>query len=426
MKLLSLKKGVFSVLFTNIFILVVALVNSILISRNLGPFDKGLLTLALVYPDLLTTLSSFGIKQSTIFFIGKKEYSIEIIWRNVMSILYFSSFFGTALLAGMFFFYSNSDFPFLIVFLILISYPMRLFVQYGHGIFLSRQNVHRFNFSNIISPIITLFSVLLFLYYLNMGLEGAVFGYFFGHLINSYWTYKIIVKDENLSFSPHFDINVIKAIFAKGLKYGAALFLILLNQKLAVLMLERYSNASEIGIYSIGENLVYLIWQIPNAVGVIIFSKSANVLKNKEREFSLSVIKLLSITFIVAIFGSLLLLALSGFLIPLAYGIEFEGSVTVLNLLLFGVVSMTIFKILNMDLAGKGKPMISFWVMVPSVILNLILSWFLIPKFGANGAAISTSLSYTFCSMVFLFIYFKHVEIPVSQLFKLKIRDLKF
>ena len=98
------------------------------------------------------------------------------------------------------------------------------------------------------------------------------------------------------------------------------------------------------------------------------------------------------------------------------YGVEFLNSVEVLRWLMPGVLLLTIFKVLNMDLAGKGKPWVSMKAMIPSLLLNIGLNFILIPSYGANGAALSSTISYTVASLLFLHFYSREVHLPIKEM----------
>ena len=76
-----------------------------------------------------------------------------------------------------------------------------------------------------------------------------------------------------------------------------------------------------------------------------------------------------------------------------------------------------------MDLAGRGKPWISMKAMLPALLLNIVLNLVLIPQYGANGASISSTISYTIAGLLFLFFYSKEVQIPIDQILSFKKSD---
>ena len=88
-----------------------------------------------------------------------------------------------------------------------------------------------------------------------------------------------------------------------------------------------------------------------------------------------------------------------------------------------GIFIFTIFKIRHSDLAGRGKPQVALFVMIPAVLLNVILNIVLIPAHGAEGAALASSISYVFGAVLFLICYKNSVGVTLQTLFAFKSAD---
>ena len=209
-----------------------------------------------------------------------------------------------------------------------------------------------------------------------------------------------------------------------GVIYAIALFVINLNYKIDIVLLERLSSAAEIGQYTTGVTITELIWQLPTALGVVLFSRSANA--KDSQAFTWKIAKLLRVTILISIAGAVALSVAAPILIPTVYGEAFLPSVRVLQILMPGVVTFTIFKVLNMDLAGKGRPEISLAVFSPAVLLNIALKLMWIPKYGDNGAALASTISYSLSAIVFLFVYARIVKIKITSLLKFQVSDWDF
>src|SRR5690606_3309352 len=85
----------------------------------------------------------------------------------------------------------------------------------------------------------------------------------------------IIRKLINTKFT--YEKGISKSLIGKGIIYAVALFVLNLNYKIDIIFLERLTNAKNVGLYSIGTSLSELIWQIPAAMGMVLFSKSDNI-----------------------------------------------------------------------------------------------------------------------------------------------------
>src|SRR5690606_29512452 len=68
----SFVKDSFSIFFTKIFVILLAVGSVIILARGLGPENRGLLAALLIYPQLLIALTEGGMRQAATFYIGKK------------------------------------------------------------------------------------------------------------------------------------------------------------------------------------------------------------------------------------------------------------------------------------------------------------------------------------------------------------------
>ena len=147
---------------------------------------------------------------------------------------------------------------------------------------------------------------------------------------------------------------------------------------------------------------------------------------NRIKRFSNKVCQLLRISGIFITLSSIVLGILAPWVIKLLFGDEFIPSAPVLVYLIPGVLLLTIFKVLNMDLAGRGKPWLSMKAMVPALVGNIVLNIFWVPEFGAKGAAVASTLSYSLAAILFLGIYSKEVNIPIREMLRYRRNDFKF
>ena len=78
-----------------------------------------------------------------------------------------------------------------------------------------------------------------------------------------------------------------------------------------------------------------------------------------------------------------------------------------------------------MDLSGKGKPWVSLKAMTPALLINIILNVVFIPEYGAVGAALASSVSYSLAAILFIFFYSKETNIPVLDIIRYKASDFQ-
>ncbi|MFV0221282.1 polysaccharide biosynthesis C-terminal domain-containing protein [Empedobacter falsenii] len=407
------------VLSSNIMTIIFGLFTSIITARYIGPEGNGIIAGLAVYPSLFMTIGSLGIRQSTTYFIGKGTFTEEKIKTAITQIWITTSIISVIICYFLMSYFSKSGYNQFWVLLSLAPIPFNLFVTYNSGIFLGKGEIKKFNKVNWIPPLLILIASALFLIVFNFGVSGALLATLLGPL---FMAFIMLIKNNFLkSFNLNFDFKIIKAMLSLGLIYAFSLLIINLNYKVDYILLDKLSTSYELGIYSKGATITQYLWQIPMVLSTIVFSRSA--ISKDDKIFSLKIAQLLRISFIIISIASIVFWLISKYLILYMYGEEFLPSTIVLNYLLPGVVILTIFKVMNMDLAGKGKPYIAMFAMLPSLVINVILNIIFIPQYGAAGSALCSTISYIIAALLFLYLYSKEVKIPIKEIVKFKQTD---
>jgi O-antigen/teichoic acid export membrane protein len=419
----SFAAEIFTVMGGKVFMVVVGFLSTIVVSRQLGPEGKGVFAALLIFPLLFVSLAEMGIRQATVHHLGKNEYADRnIVGMTYCFLLIFSSL-GIGICAWLYWQFANPNFTTTMIGLALLYIPLYLIVSYSSGILLGKGAIAQFNRVQCVPIFLRLLFLVLLVWWLQADVVGAIAAAILALALNAIYT--LWLASRYVPVRVGFNPKIAREMLGLGLVYALALFIINVNYKIDVLLLERLSSAVEIGQYNTGVVITELIWQLPGALGVVVFSRSANVNNSiaDRLAFTHKIAQLLRITLAISIVAAILLSAIAPILIPLLYGDAFQPSVRVLQLLMPGVVILTIFKVLNMDLAGKGKPAVALAVFAPSAVLNVGLNLAWIPRYGANGAAIASTISYSISAIVFMFVYAHLNQITIAQLLRYQKSD---
>lgn len=417
----SFIKDLIRVATSNIIIILSGLTTSIITARYIGPQGNGIIAGLAVYPSLFMNIGSLGIRQSTTFFLGKNIYPEEKIKEAIIKIWMFTTVTSVLVCFFLMSYFSKSGSNGLWVLLSLLPIPLNLFIIYNSGIFLGKNDLKTFNKVNWIPPLIILLLTALLVIYFNIGVTGALLATTGGPL---FMAIVMLFKNDFIkSFNLQFNFSIIKSLLSLGLAYALALLIIDLNYKVDVIIMDRLSTPYELGIYSKGANIIQYLWQIPMVLSTIIFSRSAT--SKDGYAFSLKVAQLLRVSLLLVGGASVVLFLLSKYVILTMYGESFYGSISVLKILLPGVVILTIFKVMNVDLAGKGKPWISMKAMLPALIVNVVLNLLWDKKYGAVGSSWASTISYTLAAVLFTYFYCIETKISFKELFKYRTSDFE-
>ncbi|MCK5525628.1 MAG: polysaccharide biosynthesis C-terminal domain-containing protein, partial [Candidatus Latescibacteria bacterium] len=218
-----------------------------------------------------------------------------------------------------------------------------------------------------------------------------------------------------------------RRLFFRSMRFGLKAMLISLLLVLLfradVYLVRYFLGAAATGIYSNAIVFAEMLQKIPNVAGTVLFSKIVAQGGEERDRLTARVSRSIFVLTLVAAGG----LALVGNrLIPLVFGVEFEGAYVPLLYMLPGVVAMASGSVINTNLWVQGYPPQAVIAPSAAVCTNVVLNILLIPRFGLIGAGIATSVAYTLWAGL-LFAYFsKKTSIAFRELVMVRISDFGF
>jgi O-antigen/teichoic acid export membrane protein len=105
---------------------------------------------------------------------------------------------------------------------------------------------------------------------------------------------------------------------------------------------------------------------------------------------------------------TLLLLVLLFVGVPLLYGEAFHDTTALGLVLLPGVLALGFGKVLTAATSGRGYPKYALWTVAIVTPITLALYFVLVPAIGAMGAAITSTISYVFTTIL-SYVYLRKV-----------------
>jgi O-antigen/teichoic acid export membrane protein len=270
----SFLQDVSSVMGSKIFIILIEFLSTIIISRQLGVEGKGIYTSLLIFPNLVVSFAEMGMQKATVNCIGKEKYSHSDIISVVMFLLLVSSFLGIVICSGIYKILNNSNFNYLMVVMALLLIPLRLTNTYMIGILIGKQKIQLFNRVQCLPFLSKLFFLVLLVLIAHTYIIGTITAHLLASFSTALYTLWIVSKLEVLKIK--YIPKIAKNLLSLGVVYAITLLILNLNYKIDIVLLERLSSAAEIGQYTTGVNITELIWHLPAAIEVVVFSRSAN------------------------------------------------------------------------------------------------------------------------------------------------------
>jgi O-antigen/teichoic acid export membrane protein len=397
-------------------------VASVVLARLLGPEKKGIITALMVIPSLVLSLSQLGIRQAIAYFLGKGIYDDQKVISTLLLLDLVVSFISVVLIAVI---YLSMGMPqrygWAIAGIPLAILPVRLTISYCSGVLLAKQQISTLTVTGILEDFVYLVILVPFILPKTFQVAGALLAQVLAAGIAAGYLLIMIRQYGRLHLA--YIQGLPWKFIRMGFIYAIALFILGIHYRLDVIILERLSTSTEVGIYSVGVTVAEMLWLVSHGLTTVLFASSS-----ASRDAGLHAQKtalVLRLTLWGSLIPCLLLYVLVPIMVPVIYGQAFVKSGLVTQAILPGIWMALVFKILNSDLAGRGRPDAAMWVYGLAITLNVALNLWWIPEYGSIGSAWASSISYSVGAIVFAIVYANMSELKLSNLFLLNGEDIQ-
>jgi O-antigen/teichoic acid export membrane protein len=389
-----------------------AMIAGIMVARALGPEFKGELSVLGALASIAVVVASLGLHHSAVYFLGRfKDDRQAVISNNALVGLVGGVLTAIALgVAGLVFRDALISGISISVFLLyLLFIPFNYFNEFGRRVMLGAGRVGVYNLPDLVTGAALVVGT------------AAVLAIFGSHLV------PLVI----LRVASEFAIAVVMLVYvgraigfrlkparrvlgrqaAYGVKnYASTLLWMVLLQGDLVLCNHFLGNAPT-GVYSVAVSLGLPITMLGGVIGTIIFqrvsadSSEANRVANTNRVVRV-LIPILLVS--MAVLG-----AAADWVIPTVYGESFAAADKALLLLFPGLFALAVELVLMNHLAGEGSPPIVYLGPLAGLIVNFGANMWVIPRYGINGAAVTSSVGY---AVVLLLVGQQYLRLTGSRL----------
>lgn len=402
-----------SITFGNqILIYILALLSNIITARVLGPAGKGQVAAAFAIGNTIFMFANLGIAQGVIntgarsLENAKKSAFASMIFSFVNSIsaitvLFLLAHFDTNL---------TKNITKEIIYLLAIGAPFTLLVGYLESVLLANENIVSMNLVISSGEVIRLTGLVLFLITGSLTVFNVIALWVVTMMLNTILAIYLVRK--HIGFLPFIQLDYYGEILKIGIKsflVSIAGFLLLRSD---MIMLNYFRTSAEVGIYSIAVSLADKVMVLPKIVGRMLLPKTIKH-GSQLNEFQAKVSRFNSLILLFLLFG-VLIAAYPAILI--LFGSKFLPSVEPLIILLPGIYFLGMTQILGQYFAAQGYPWISFVSPTTSLAINVVLNIFLIPLWGYNAAALTSTVGYFSLYIIYYFKYRSETGFSLSEI----------
>jgi O-antigen/teichoic acid export membrane protein len=421
----SFASGVALTIVTRLLMLLGVVGSSVIVARWLGP--EGLGSLAVLNTTIVLALSigSLGLTSANTYFIARDRTTLAPVWANAI----ISALFGGTLVALAVLALAKID-PALfggvsgdLILIASVSIPFQFLLSLGLNVLLAMDRIRQLNLLDVMAPAFALFNAIVVLVVLRSNLKVLVSFNTAATAVLSgcmLWAIaRLVNRQKDLAaFRPQG--RLFKDAISYGLKFYIPLMAATLIFRLDLLIVNHFRGAAEAGVYAVASQVANLLTMLPGVIAMLLFPRVASY-QDPRGEFAIQVTRHVSFVMLVMCAAA----AAGSFLLPFIYGVRFTDATLQLLILLPGVCLIGIESVLVQHFTGTGLPVAIpiFWLITLAVSLGLNLA--LVPVFGARGAAVISTISYTLIFVLVAVYFCLRTGRRPGEIFLLRGRELR-
>lgn len=379
--------------FEKILRILLAFTVNIFLARYLGPSDYGLFNYVLSFTGLFMILSSFGIEVIlTRELVQSPEKANELLGTG-FRLRIFGSFLSilltiiVALLIG-------EPLSTLILIIIFSSstifQSMMVVEQYFQAKVEAKKNVIAQSLSFFLLSLLKIIFILT-----EQPLVLIVFAHTSEFIFLSIGYYIIYSKTGNKLNSWYFNLGTAKTLFKDSWPLMLSGLVISIYMKIDQVMIKNMMTSADVGYYAVAVKLSEAWYFIPMTISASLFPAIIKAKSHSEEFYLNRIQKLYDLLAAIAIGIAIPITIFSDLIIKIIFGASFMPASTVLTIYIWAGVGTFLGVASSQYLISENLTKLAFYRTLIGMIVNVLLNIFLIPKYGINGAAFATLVSYT-------------------------------
>ena len=363
---------------------------TVLIARFFGPGKFGDINYVLAVVEVLQIFVLFGFDEIVLRDLGQKNISDDVILGS--SIILRLLFAVITYIAGAILFIFFLGKAFLLLYLIL-GLQLFFYILY---ILKPWYQIHSLNkyiaiSSQICFWVMTVAKVLVIAFNME-NLKIYAFALAFSVFCEVLCLYVFYLKNGHGITTWKVDFSYQKKLLSDSLPVVFQNFAIVIYMKIDQLMIGKMLNSEELGIYSIAVTISQVIYFLPGTLINAFYPKIAEKARNK-LPYEDDVSTLGAILIIPFILFAVCCTFIIPYFIPLFFGDAYAAAGDVIKLHSWAGIFVAVGCANSYWLVLNNLQRYSLYATIIGAIFNFVLNFIFIPRFGINGAAVTTVLS---------------------------------
>src|SRR5437899_253399 len=376
---------------------VFSLVTNVILARALGPDGRGVYAVAVLIPALIGLFAQLGIGPANVYYFSKGLIAADELIGHSISL---GLLLGAVCFVGLLGYVEGTrvatfaGIPARYVMVSCIALPFNLVTAFLQGVLMGAQRFSRYNVSLLTQYGSQTVALTVLLVFAGASAMNAVIAWLASNVIST--LVAVALAGSLARISVRLRLDTLRRLFRFGLISYLGSLTSFVNYRFDVLIVNLFAGARQVGLYSVGTGLAEIVWYIANAAGIVLAPRVAAEKAEEADRLTEAVCR--GVAFIAVLAAGLLAVS-APFVVVLFFGEAFADSAWAVWLLLPGIVTFSVARVLSMYLLGRNQLRIDLLASFVGLVVTLALDFLLIPHYGFRGAAIASSIAYT-CAMV--------------------------
>lgn len=394
-----------------------------LITHKFSPDSVGVYFYSIVLPTLLIALLNFGLPSSIIYHCSRGQTNLSNALKDIHLYGAFCGFTGLAIglsLITMGVFIDNDT---TVIYLCLFSFPFMLFNLYTQSIFQAFEMFKEYNLCMLLHPVLLLTGILSLMILEIEEVEYLGLTHFLSHSVAAICCY-VWLQAAKKDMPEYSTSTTFKERLRYGMKTYTGNLTAFLNYRADIYILGFFAATSSIGFYSVAAQIAEKFWLLSTAITTVLFpflSRTKREGINNANTLSRAV----RIVFFINISAAIVFYFVGWWFVDSLLGDNFIVVYDLILILLPGIISGSVAKIIAVEFSSSGRPDLNYKVSMFILFVNVFLNLLLIPAFGYIAAVFVCSFSYCLNLLIKILLYRSLINfVSLTDFFILKSDDL--
>ncbi len=391
-KLVEIKKSAFFLDILHSFIskglsIAIGFFVTILITRSFSVEVFGEYSYLLSIALTIFQFAHLGFSSANTFYVVQNKRLLPFLLANTTLLSLIVAFVSLAILLILNVVYFHRDTTLIITTALIV--PFLVQTELNKGLFVGLKKIKTANYIDLLAKVIYCIIVVAIVIYFK-SILSLLIAYLLQMFIFSSVSFIDLFKKSKNKFIPSF--NLLKKTSNYSIRLYLAVFLSFMVLKIDVYFIENILGNKPLGIYSLAATLASNLILIIQVVIPLLVPRLSEIKEGIEKIKKLT--NIMGYAFLLLLFINLFFLFFGEWIIVTVFGDKYLSSVPIFRILLMATSILSLESILAQYYAsiGKIKFLIKYWIF--TLIVNIILNYFWIPKYGIEGASWSSLISY--------------------------------